>query len=215
MGEAREEGDAVAERRTQKQRREEAQRAMVAAATELIGRNGYGATTFEEIGRLSGVSRGLVTYHFGSKLNCIRAVVAEIRAYTLASLDAGAEGLRGLRGLDHTIETYLRLYESDSTRERALFVTMVEAVSATPDLIDLITEQDNIFRQLLIDRIDEAKADGEVPASVDSSAIAVLIVGLLRGVALQWMVSHRAVDFDTVIPVAQRMAAAAVGTAVP
>lgn len=199
----------MVERRTQTQRSEEARRAMVAAATELIGTNGYGATTFEEIGRRAGVSRGLVTYHFGSKLHCIRAVLLDIRTYTIDKLDAGTEGLRGLQGLDHTIDTYLRLYAEDPTQGRALFVTMTEAISATPELIDLIVEQDHIFRALFAERIDEAKADGEVADTVDSAVSAVVIGGLLRGVALQWLVDPPAVDLDTVIPAIQRMAAAA------
>ena len=44
-------------RRTQRERREESDRLLLMAAAGLIARQGYGATTLEQIGREAGYSR--------------------------------------------------------------------------------------------------------------------------------------------------------------
>jgi AcrR family transcriptional regulator len=201
--------------RTQRQRREDAQQALVAAARELIGTKGYAATTFEEIGRRAGTSRGLVTYHFGSKLKCIQAVVADLRASTIADLVEGAEGLRGLPAIERLVERYLELYEMETTRGRALFVTMAEAISATPELADVVAEHDRAFRQLIVDRLEEAKVDGELASDVDCMIASVLIAGMLRGVAQQWLVDPAAVDLSNVVPCAASTASATARAATP
>ena len=55
---------------------------MLAAAEDLFARNGYAATSLQEIGDAAGVSRGLPSYFFGSKEALYAAVVA--RAFARA-----------------------------------------------------------------------------------------------------------------------------------
>lgn len=53
--------------RTQKQRREEAEAALLDAAAELVAEQGLRALTLARVGERAGYSRGLVTHYFGSK----------------------------------------------------------------------------------------------------------------------------------------------------
>src|SRR5258708_27433067 len=62
-------------RRTQAERRDESERALVRAAVALVSEEGVSASTFEAIARRSGYSRGLVGQRFGSKLGLIEAVI--------------------------------------------------------------------------------------------------------------------------------------------
>ena len=199
---------AMAERRTQQQRRDDAREAMITAATELLGTRGYGAMTLAEIGRHSGVSGGLVTYHFGSKLNCVQAVVERIRRVTIANMEEGAEGLRGLAAIDNAIDHYLAGHKVHP-RGPTIFIAIAEAISATPELKELVVEHTSFFRAFFITRIDEAKADGEIPPATDAATHSILIAGLLRGVALQWLLERETMALDHVIPAAQRMVRAA------
>jgi len=54
-------------RRTQEQRRAEAEHRLVAAAAELVGEIGPSRVTLASVGERAGYSRGLATHHFGSK----------------------------------------------------------------------------------------------------------------------------------------------------
>jgi AcrR family transcriptional regulator len=99
--------------RTQTQRSEQTQAALIAAARSLFAERGYAAVGTEQIVREAGVTRGALYHHFDGKRELMRAVYEELEselAQELAdsvvpgrsvreTLRAGAE-----RFLDHCLE---------------------------------------------------------------------------------------------------------------
>src|SRR4051794_3354890 len=65
-------------RRTQEERRAEAEQRLLAAAAELIAEIGPTRVTLANIGERSGYSRGLATHHFGSKGAMMRRLVDSV-----------------------------------------------------------------------------------------------------------------------------------------
>lgn len=181
-------------RRTQAERRHEAQRALLEAAIEVLGSEGVAAATLEKIGTRAGVSRGLATYHYGSKLNMIRAVVEEIRNTTVSFLEGDTPPEPGLAGLDTLIERYLSIYAVKAPHGRAFMTTMVESFTGSPELSEIVVEHNRTFVDLFIDKIHEAQDLGEVDLAADVDAMAVLIASILRGVASMWFVDPEVVD---------------------
>jgi len=55
-------------RRTQEQRRTEAEQKLLQSAIELIAEQGGGPTSLAQIGDRAGFSRGIVNHHFGSRV---------------------------------------------------------------------------------------------------------------------------------------------------
>src|SRR3954451_23225510 len=83
-------------RRTQRERREETERKVLAAATALIARHGSRGLTLAAGGEAAGYSRGIVSHHFGSRENLLRAVMRDAQAFTLPDLgDSAADWLGG------------------------------------------------------------------------------------------------------------------------
>lgn len=74
---------------------------VVATATVLFGRDGYDATSTEEVLRETGISRGSLYHHFPFKERLFLAVLDSVEADVLARLvaarDAADEPLAGLR----------------------------------------------------------------------------------------------------------------------
>src|ERR1700749_3420167 len=66
-------------RRTQAERRAEAERALLDAARELIAERGGRAVTLAAVGERSGYSRGLVTHHFGSRQGLLDALTLDLQ----------------------------------------------------------------------------------------------------------------------------------------
>ena len=64
---------------------------MLAAAEDLFARNGYRATSLQEIGESAGVSRGLPSYFFGSKEALYAAVVVRVIARAGEALRLASE----------------------------------------------------------------------------------------------------------------------------
>lgn len=83
-------------RRTQAERSATTRAAILAAARELFGRQGYAGTGREEIAVRAGVSRGALYHHFASKAEVFAAVAEAIDA-ELVELVVGAAGPPGSR----------------------------------------------------------------------------------------------------------------------
>lgn len=73
-------------RRTQQERREQTERKVIAAATALIAEHGSRALTLAEVGKTAGYSRGIVTHHFGSRENLLRAVMRDAQTFDSRTL---------------------------------------------------------------------------------------------------------------------------------
>ena len=63
-------------RRTQQQRRDQAETALLNAAAELAVEHGVRSLTLARVGERAGYSRGIVTHHFGSKQGLILSLFA-------------------------------------------------------------------------------------------------------------------------------------------
>lgn len=192
--------------RTQAERTASARKRLVRAAIRLLAERGYTGTTLAEIGREAGLSRGLVTHHFGSKDACVVAAIEEIRRVAHRAFAAGAApGRRGLERIDHLIAAYIGSTRGGQQYIRALYVVMADAISEAPGLRAAVAEADEIFRSNIRVLLEHAVADGDVPAGTDLDAQSVLVEGILRGVCLQWFVDPERIDIDTAIAAVQAM----------
>jgi AcrR family transcriptional regulator len=72
---------------------------ILATALELFSELSFDGATTREIARRSGVTQGLLNYHFSSKDELWRAAVDRIFAELGDALDTRAEGLRGVDSL--------------------------------------------------------------------------------------------------------------------
>jgi AcrR family transcriptional regulator len=186
-------------RRTQEERREETERKVLAAATVLIAQRGSRALTLAEVGEAAGYSRGIVSHHFGSRDNLLRAVVRDAQAFTLPD--------HGDSAADWLAET-VRAYLENVTRRRpsaAAFLQMWgEAIAADPVLMPLYAASDASFRRLLADKVRDGIRDGSVRGDADPEAMAVSLVGLLRGIALQLISTPPPARVEAIIDEAER-----------
>jgi AcrR family transcriptional regulator len=99
--------------RTQAERSEQTQRALIAAARRLFAESGYAAVGTEEIVREAGVTRGALYHHFDGKRELMRAVYEQLEselaqelAESLVPDGSITETLRAgaARFLDHCLE---------------------------------------------------------------------------------------------------------------
>jgi len=167
-------------RRTQQERREKTERKVIAAATALIAEHGSRALTLAEVGEAAGYSRGIVSHHFGSRENLLRAVMREAQVFDLPEPGGSAR-----EWLAKMVRAYLENVARPRPAPRAFLMMWGEALAADPVLMPLYAEQDIRFRHLLADKVRAGIGDGSVRADADPEAMAVSLLGLLRGIALQ------------------------------
>ncbi|MGZ5932258.1 MAG: TetR/AcrR family transcriptional regulator [Rhizomicrobium sp.] len=173
------------QKRTQADRRDESERRLLDAMIEIVEEEGVGATTFENIARRAGYSRGLAFLKFGSKEGLIRALIRRLqqsRIDALQALDIGH-----MTGLD-ALNTYIRLHFDELTAThdtRAYFTLAAGAVADLSTIRNAFSEshaQSRIFLEQLILR---GQIEGCIRADVDPTGAALAIGSLLLGASMQ------------------------------
>jgi len=198
--------DSPNRRRTQEERTAESRERLIAAAIELLGEKGYNRTTLADIGKRAGLSRGLLTFHFGSKEQCMIAVVDTIRALVVAELERAGTNARGLKAVDLMIDTYLTTEDPRSSRAmRAMFVIIMESTTMSSGLREVVAEQNAIFRTMLADWITQAHDDGEIELLDEPRDLATVIEAMLRGALIQSLADPDAVDLPTIAKLTKTM----------
>jgi AcrR family transcriptional regulator len=184
-------------RRTQAERSALSEKLIMRAATKLIARKGYTKTTLAEIGREAGYTAGLVSHRFGSKHGLLRTLVERIRTrFYHDQIERALDGRSGLEALCATVELYLNELRVREERLRALYVLMGEAFGPVPEMRPVFADLDCGFRDVVARWIHAGIEVGEIRRDVDSAVEATLYVGMLRGVALQWLTSPGAIDLE-------------------
>ncbi|MBB3677483.1 TetR/AcrR family transcriptional regulator [Modestobacter versicolor] len=177
-------------RRTQLERRTEAERRVIDAAVRLIARKGSRAVTLGEVGREAGYSRGIVHHHFGSREQLLDAVVRHAQRFDVPATEGTA-----LDRLTAVVRAYLDMAMSRTPATGAFLLLWAESVAADPVLEPLFAERDTAFRADLADVVAQGVADGSIRADADPTATGAMLVGLLRGLGMQ-LLSSTGTSFD-------------------
>jgi len=179
-------------RRTQQQRRDQAESALLNAAAELVVEQGVRALTLARVSERAGYSRGLVTHHFGSK----QALIERLAHATQAGFVPGLDGLPpGLDRLLRLIDGYLGALGRVGVWNRVFLLLWAEAATA-PELAPIFRERDEAFRADLREDVAAGLADGTIRPDVVPDEAAIAIVGQLRGIGLQRLLDPEAVDTE-------------------
>lgn len=186
-------------RRTQAERSATASRRMLRAARQLIARQGYTRTTLAQVGKEAGYTGGLVSHHFGSKEGLLQELVGRItlRFFT-DQLQPAMSGLTGIDAIAAAADAYLNELSRREERMRTLYVLMGEALGPVPSINPVFAELNRGFRDSVRRLIEEGMESGEIRSDLDPEAEAGLVVGMLRGVALQWISDPGCFDLDAV-----------------
>lgn len=179
-------------RRTQQQRRDQAEAALLNAAAELVIEDGVHSLTLARVGERAGYSRGLVTHYFGSK----QALLQRLAHATQSGFVPGLDGLPpGLDRLLRLIDGYIGALGQLRMPNRAFLLLWAEAATAE-DLARIFRERDEAFRADLREDITAGITDGTIrpDAAADDAAVAVL--AQLRGIGLQRLVDSPSVDTE-------------------
>jgi AcrR family transcriptional regulator len=177
-------------RRTQKQRRDQAEAALLDAAAELVVEQGVRALTLARVSERAGYSRGIVSHHFGSK----QALLERLARTTQAGFVPGLGDLPpGRDRLLRLVDGYIGAFDEVGVLNRAFLLLWAEAATAS-ELAPIFRERDDAFRADLREDVAAGIGDGTIRRDVVPEEIAIAVVGQLRGIGLQRLLDPGAVD---------------------
>jgi AcrR family transcriptional regulator len=180
-------------RRTQAERREEAERAILEAATRLVAAKGLDDVTLADAGEAAGYSRGLPSHYFGSKAELLTAVAEYIGEWFMTNLRTGAKRRPGLNNLIAGIESYFDAGIRDPEKWRTLHTFLTGALHK-PALTESVARLTRAAIKLIEADLRAGIANGEIRRSIDPAAYAVLILASVRGSITQWLIDPAHVD---------------------
>jgi AcrR family transcriptional regulator len=166
------------------------------AAMKLVARKGSSRTTIAEIGESSGYTQGLVGARFRSKAELMHALTAQMQADFYKATFRLLDGRRGLGALLIFAENYLRV--GMSIPKNALYVLIGEALGPVGEIRPEIVAADQKCRAIIQKFLEEGIHDGQIRRDVDPPASAAIVLGLLRGVVMQWLINNQAFAFEVV-----------------
>ena len=181
-----------AERRSHAERREEAERKLLEAALEIVARRGSVRMTLAEVGEAAGYSRGLPAHRFGSKAGLVHALAGYIGERFGSQRKQGQPLEPGLDAILGNLHFYFSRKGDAFTATRALLVMMTE--SCMEPGTDLRAEVAAYNRSALAwfeQHIRTGIERGQIAADNDPAITAVILLGAMRGVMLQWLVDDR------------------------
>ncbi|MEV4223299.1 TetR/AcrR family transcriptional regulator [Nonomuraea sp. NPDC049725] len=179
----------------------ESRELILTAAAELFAEKGYRQTTFVDVAERSGISRGSIPWHFGSKEGLLLAVLERSVAAIRAGLDADEPDPGPLWEVEDEFEA---LFTAPTTK---LFVTLlVEALEPGSPIQSRYAEIHATLREHLRRRLRRAP----LPAGVSADALTVVIVGAGIGIFQQWLLAPDRVDAGQALATLRTMVAALV-----
>ena len=166
---------------------DESRRRILDAAEKLFSEKGFERTSFVDIARESGISRGSIPWHFKSKDGLLLAVVERLNQRAMHTGEIPAEELTVQRLLD----MWVNLVRSDGAR--VLFMLLTEAMHSEAlvheQYVAYLAEQRAVIRYWLrVWGLDAARAKG----------VSGTICSVLIGAQLQWQVDPQGFDLNGV-----------------
>jgi AcrR family transcriptional regulator len=182
-------------RRSQRQRRSQAEEALLEAATRLFARRGIDRTALADISRDAGYSPRLITHHFGSKAALADRLLRRNLHEFLFVADA-SDGANELDALVAAVDAYFAWMSRDEERARAYFVLCSSGLTEDAELRPVFVGIDATFRTGIQSIVRAGQRSATIRSDVDPEGVATVLVGMLRGIGSQFLVNPDGVDLD-------------------
>jgi len=178
----------AAVRKSQAERRDEAQRRLVEATLAVIAADGVSAATFEAVGQRAGYSRGLATQHFGSKQGLIEAVIDYLHERQDAALEAAhVDEMDGLEALLAYVGGFIEALRRDADYA-PYFMLLAGAVADAGETRTLFARSHAKVKTRLARLIKRGQTERRIRADIDPESAAVMVGSMLLGLSMQMLV---------------------------
>jgi AcrR family transcriptional regulator len=180
---------------------------ILVVARRIVAEQGLEALTFGALEDQLAFTRGVITYHFASKDEIVRAVfasaIAEIDAAVQSEVEAGAT-------IDEKVRAVLRANVRgfiDRAEAGRVLLSFFDRLSADPETRRLNAELYARYRARSAKLLKRARDAGEI-AKIDPATMGALLVALVLGIATQHYFEPGAIDVDAAIEEAARTVSA-------
>ncbi|MHB8573608.1 MAG: TetR/AcrR family transcriptional regulator [Candidatus Dormibacteria bacterium] len=157
---------------------------IVAAATQVLGRAGFGATSMKQIAAEAGVAPGLLHYYFDSKEALLLAVVDRMHLELLAEVRASLEGItdpmdRISAGIDQAATKC-----GEHPEFYRLMFDLMSVGNTVPAIQSRVREMIAEYVEFILGEVRAVTGGLPVPLPIPEDVFARTIAGAMDGIAL-------------------------------
>lgn len=149
---------------------------IITAASELFRKQGYAATTMQQVAEVTGISKGNLTYHFPSKQALYEAVHKQVMDYLRdrilgRSFDEGPTALEAVSEFTRRLRRWF--LDEEQRFVGCVFTNIaVETQHSDPAIGQLARAALSEFKAILAERFAEGQARGEVRTDRSAAELA-------------------------------------------
>ena len=175
---------------------EEARRKQIIdAALQTIAEQGYTQTSFAEIAKSLGITKGLIAYHFNGKHDLITSAIHTILtrqgAYIRGRVEEEIKGSAKLRAYIESSFEYI-------SQNRSQFVALVDLWGSFTSPEEKKAFSDSAYDpcRAHLKKIFRIGAEQKEFTKFDEQSMASVVQGAIDGIMLQWVFDPKAVDLQ-------------------
>ena len=155
------------------------------AAATCFARQGFHATSMQDIFAAAGLSAGAVYRYFPTKTELIRAIAAEALAEAVPALDSATTDLATPSIPDVVAALVTQLRDGRLARLRPVVLQVWAEAVRDEELAELARSTLGQLRSHLTQWLERLAAEGRISSRADTTAAGGLILALLHGYVIQ------------------------------
>ena len=183
-------------KRQRRPKREEVRRRLLEAATHVFARRGYAGASLEEVAEEAGFSKGAVYSNFSGKEEVFYAL---LREHVGERIDRVRDAVSSAETLQEAGAAAGRA-SAEATQEEPdwhlLFLEFVTQAAHQSELGEELGRQRTVLRELIADQVRDRLEAGGVEPSLSAEQLAILMLALSNGLAIEQIVQPDGVDPD-------------------
>ncbi|MBC7812791.1 MAG: TetR family transcriptional regulator [Burkholderiales bacterium] len=167
------------------------------AALNVFSREGYAATTLDDVAKEAGVTRGAIYWHFGGKAELYTTLITESEAASQIRMDELVAEGGGVIDIMRRIAVHLLREIDQNERTRAIHELVMFKTGIEPELeqgmerkrqgIAALVSEIEGYMQIGID-------SGEIRPDVNARDAALAFLGIQQGVIMMWLLNPSVVS---------------------
>ena len=182
-------------RRTQEERREEAERRLLEAAVRIIAKNGIETFTLADVGEAAGYSRGLPAHYFKTKAGLLTAVVNYlVEHYFRRTTFQGRQRIT-TDDIIAEISSFIEVARKNPLAAKAFMAVMAGSLS-NPALAVAALKHNAAVIAKYEDGIRNGIKHGDIDSGIRAQSWAIMLMAATRGIVAQWLLRPKSVDMD-------------------
>jgi TetR/AcrR family transcriptional regulator, acrAB operon repressor len=162
------------------------------AALTVFSREGYAATTLDDVAKEAGVTRGAIYWHFGSKAELYTTLITESESAAQVRMDELAAEGGGVIDIMRRIAVHLLKEIEQNERTRAIHELVMFKTGIEPELAESMEKK----RQDIADLVDEIEGyikmginKGEIRSELNPRDVTIAFLGLQNGAIMMWLLN--------------------------